>query len=270
MAYADEGSGPVVVMVHGNPTWGFYFRTLIAELSPDHRVIVPDHVGMGRSSRPEPGTYDFTLAQRIADFSELMDHVLPDEGPVDLVLHDWGGAIGMGWATANPERIRRLLIMNTAAFPLPSGQTLPWLLRLARSPVGEALIRHAGLFNLATVAIGPRRLLDRSAAVGYLAPYLSAADREAVLAFVSDIPLGPEDVAWKPLMRMSERLHLLKDVPAVVAWGMKDPVFTPALLDEWRTRLPHAQIVRFPNAGHLVLEDAPRPIARIARYLFAA
>ena len=268
MAYVDEGWGPPVVMVHGNPTWSFTFRNLIAALARDHRVIAPDHIGMGRSARPQPGSYDYTLEQRIRDLTSVIDALVPS-GPVDLVVHDWGGAIGCGWATRFPERLGRLLVLNTAAFPLPDGERLPLALRLARSDVGALLIRYLGTFNLGTVALGAKGALSWPAIRGYLAPYRSPADREAVLAFVRDIPVSESDPAWEPLTCMAERLPLLHRHQVTVCWGLKDPVFTPRLLDEWRQRLPGAQIVTFPHAGHLVHEDAGAVIVDIARGLFS-
>lgn len=268
LAYIDEGSGPPVVMVHGNPTWGYAFRHLVAGLVDRHRVVVGDHVGMGRSSRPAPGTYGYTLDRRIADLTSLIDHAVPD-GRVDLVVHDWGGAIGLGWATRHPDRVRRVLAGNTAAFPLPPGRPLPWSLRLARSELGGLLVRRLGVFNLAAVAVGTRGRTPLDVARGYLAPYRSPADRDAVLAFVRDIPLGPGDRAWAPLAATAERLSVLADRPFTICWGLRDPVFTPDLLDEWRRRMPQARIVRLPRAGHLVFDDAADEIVAIARELFA-
>ena len=267
LAYVDTGAGPPVVMVHGNPTWGFLFRRLVAGLADRHRVLVPDHIGMGRSARPAPGTYDHTLRSRIADLGAFIDAVVPS-GRVDLVVHDWGGAIGLGWATRHPERVGRVLAANTVAFPLPPRRRLPWQLRLARSGPGAVLVRRAGLFNLAALAVGARTRLDRQAVRGYLAPYRTTADRDAVLAFVRDIPVAPGDRAWRPLVDTAARLDALHDSELVICWGLRDPVFTPDLLDEWCRRVPGVRIVRFPDAGHLVLDDAADAILAIARELF--
>lgn len=268
MAYVDEGSGPPVVMVHGNPTWGFAFRSFIEALRHDHRVVVPDHIGMGRSARPDPGAYPFTLRRRIADLTELLDKVVP-EGRVDLIVHDWGGAIGLAWATAHPDRVGRVLVMNTAAFPLPPGERLPDLLRVARTPPGRLASRWLAAFNVGVLLVGPRRRLPWAVIGGYLTPYRRPADREAVVRFVDDIPLSEDDPSWWPLVGTGAALDTLADREIVVCWGMRDPAFTPRLLEEWRRRLPGAQIVRFPNAGHLVFEDAPGPLTRIAEELFA-
>ena len=130
MHFLDEGSGPPVVCVHGNPTWSFYYRDLVLGLRDEHRVVVPDHVGCGLSDAPLDDTYDYTLARRIDDLEALVDHL--DLGQVDLVVHDWGGAIGMGWAARHPDMVRRLVILNTAAFHLPAAKAMPWQLSLVR------------------------------------------------------------------------------------------------------------------------------------------
>src|SRR5690606_27871966 len=102
---------------------------------------------------------------------------------VDLVLHDWGGPIGLGWATRHPERVRSALLLNTAAFPLPDSMDLPWMLRTARSRAGRVLVRRLGAFNLGAVLLGPRRLLSPTVMRGYLDPYRGVADRVAVDQF---------------------------------------------------------------------------------------
>ena len=127
--YLDEGEGPLVVMVHGNPSWSFYYRNLVLALRDRFRCIVPDHIGCGFSDKPGDERYDYTLAQRVADLERLLEHVGGSE-KVTLVLHDWGGMIGMAWAARHPERIARLVILNTAAFHLPAEKKFPPALRI--------------------------------------------------------------------------------------------------------------------------------------------
>src|SRR5690606_5870175 len=135
MHYLDEGTGEPVVMLHGNPTWSFYYRELVRALSPRYRCIVPDHVGMGPSDKPGADRYEYTLERRVDDLGALLEP-LGVERDVTLVLHDWGGMIGMAWAARRPERVARLVILNTAAFPLPDDKPFPWPLWLTRTPVG--------------------------------------------------------------------------------------------------------------------------------------
>src|SRR6516165_91136 len=123
--YLDEGRGDPIVMLHGNPTWSFYFRNLVLALRGRHHCIVPDHIGCGLSDKPTAEQYDFSLKSRIDDLEQLLEHLnLRDN--VTLVLHDWGGMIGMGYAVRHPERIRRLIVLNTAAFHKPAAKRLPW------------------------------------------------------------------------------------------------------------------------------------------------
>jgi pimeloyl-ACP methyl ester carboxylesterase len=271
MAYVDEGSGSPVLLVHGNPTWGFYYRSLVAALPPlGLRAIVPDHIGMGRSEKPSRSEYPHTLARRVADFGAFVDGLALTE-PVSLVVHDWGGAIALAWAVDNVERVDKLLILNTGAFPIPQGKVLPWSLAAARVPgLGALAVRGLNAFSLGAQVLGTGRLvLDREARAGLTAPYGSPAARLAVHEFVRDIPMSPRDPAYAVLARTESRLHLLADRPTAVCWGMKDPVFDEVVLDHLLTLLPHAEVSRYADAGHFVLEDAADRIVPIATRLLA-
>jgi pimeloyl-ACP methyl ester carboxylesterase len=271
MAYVDEGSGPPVVLVHGNPTWSFYYRSLLAALPPlGLRAIAPDHIGMGRSDKPSAAQYPHTLSRRVADFGAFVDGLELD-GPVSLVVHDWGGAIALAWAVEHPERVDRLLVLNTGAFPLPPSKTIPWMLQAARLPVvGDLAVRRLNAFSLGSLVLGTGgTVLPQEARAGLLAPYDSPDHRVSVLQFVRDIPLGPEDPAHAVLARTESRLHLLRDKPTVVCWGMKDPVFDATVLEHLLGFLPQAEVHRYADAGHFVLEDAADRIVPLATRLLA-
>jgi pimeloyl-ACP methyl ester carboxylesterase len=138
MHYIDEGQGDPVVMVHGNPTWSFYYRDLARALKDaGHRVIAMDHVGMGLSDKPSDARYEYTLRNRLRDVERLLSSL--ELGPVTLVVHDWGGAIGLGWALRDPARVKALVITNTAAFLPGPEHRLPWQLSLARGGLGAGL-----------------------------------------------------------------------------------------------------------------------------------
>ena len=150
MHYLDEGprDGEVVVMLHGNPSWSYYWRHLVHGLRDRWRCIVPDHIGMGLSDKPDDRPiatprYDYTLRSRVDDLSTLLEGI-GITGPVTLAVHDWGGLIGFSWALGHPSRVKRLVILNTAAFPMPAAKTMPWQLSLGRDYfLGEVLIRGA-------------------------------------------------------------------------------------------------------------------------------
>ncbi|HSJ44313.1 MAG TPA: alpha/beta fold hydrolase [Euzebyales bacterium] len=270
LRYVDEGTGPAVVCVHGNPTWSFHYRRLLRALSTDHRVIVPDHLGMGRSDMPSERHYGFDLAARVADFSDLMDHVgVGISRPATLVVHDWGGAIALAWATRQPHRVGRLVVLNTAVFPVPDRLRFPWLLRPFRVPcLGEVLVCGLNAFVRGTLWIGARRQrLPAPVRRAYRAPYDSWHRRTAVLRFVRDVPAAPRGPTHALLAETDAELHRLADRPTLIVWGMRDPVLGPPILDEWRRRLPAAEVHAIGDAGHLVLEDAPETVPMIAAFL---
>ena len=246
-----------LVMVHGNPTHGFYFRRLIAHFRQHYRCIVADHIGMGRSSKPDDGEYPFTLGQRIADLDNVIEALCP-QGPLNLVLHDWGGMIGMGYAVRHRARIARLALMNTAAFTLPSGKSLPWSLRLSRTPLlGALAVRGLNLFCRGALSECVKTAqLSAAERAGYLAPYDSWANRLAVHRFVQDIPLHPRDESYACVAHVERELGKFIDCPTQIYWGAKDFVFDDDFLAQWQSRLPQAVVHRFASAGHYVLEDA--------------
>ncbi len=265
MHYVDEGQGDPVLMVHGNPTWSFYYRDLISELSSSHRVIAPDHIGCGRSDKPNNRQYDYTLSTRVADLGTLVESL--DLRDIMLVVHDWGGMIGMAWATQHPDRIARLVILNTAAFPLPADKPLPTSLTLARTPgVGALLVRGANAFSRGAVRYCvTRQPLSAAVAAGYLEPYDSWAHRIAVHRFLQDIPLKESDRAYPIMKETGENLKRLAKKPMLICWGLEDFVFGPEFLDEWVRRFPSAQVHRFEDSGHYILEDAGEKIIPLVR-----
>jgi haloalkane dehalogenase len=254
--YIDEGSGEPVILLHGNPTWSFYYRHLIEALRDAQRVIVPDQIGCGLSDKPDDSRYDYTLASRVDDLELLLDHLGLDR-ELTLVLHDWGGVIGMTYAARHPERIARLVIANTAAFHKPAGKSFPWALSLFRArALGSCLVRGLNLFVRGTAWIGCRESrLSPAERNAYAAPYDSWAHRIAIHRFVQDIPLRPDDRSYELVSWVQDRLGLLDAVPMLIVWGMRDFVFDGPVLDEWVRRFPAAEVHRFPRAGHLVFED---------------
>ena len=258
MHYLDEGprDAEPVLMVHGNPSWSYYWRRLVAALAPRYRCIVPDHVGMGLSDKPGDANYRYTLQSRIDDLAALMDHLGVRER-VTLAVHDWGGTIGMGWALRQPQAVRRLLLLNTALFPLPPGKAVPWQLKLVRDTrLGALLVRGVNAFSSGASRFGVSRPMDPAERRALVAPYGSWHDRIATLRFVQDIPLSPADPAHALVAEVGERLPEFADRPVLACWGLRDFVFDRAYLDGVRQRLPAAEVHAFEDAGHYVLEDA--------------
>jgi olefin beta-lactone synthetase len=266
--YLDEGpkDAPAVVMVHGNPTWSFYYRALVLALRDDFRCIVPDHIGCGLSDMPGQDRYDFRLASRIDDLERLIEHLVPD-GPIHLVVHDWGGMIGMGYAVRHPERIARIVVSNTAAFHLPEHMRVPAPVAVVRdTAVAGWFVRGFNAFargaseTCCTRRRPPARVRD-----ALCAPYDSWQHRLATLAFVRDIPLRPSDPSYPTVTAVEQGLAQLRNKSMMLCWGAKDFVFDLRVLAEWRKRFPEARVEEFGDSGHYLLEDAPLEMARLVR-----
>jgi pimeloyl-ACP methyl ester carboxylesterase len=269
--YLDEGprGGVPVVMVHGNPTWSFYYRRLVLALSGARRCLVPDHIGMGFSDKPGDDRYTYTLASRVADLGAWLDSLGVET--VDVVAHDWGGMIASAWMVEHPERVRRIVLMNTAAFRNPRGRRIPPTLRLARdSSLGALLVRGFNAFSFGATHLAVEKPLPADVRAGYTLPYDSWQNRIATLRFVQDIPLAPGDRAWGVIEATEAKLERLADKPILLPWGLRDFVFDEAFLERFREAWPKAEVVRYPDAGHYLLEDAgDAVIERIAQFLRA-
>jgi pimeloyl-ACP methyl ester carboxylesterase len=267
--YLDEGDGPPVLMLHGNPTWSFYYRSLVQGLSPAWRCIVPDHMGCGLSDRPGINAYGFHLEDRVNDLEKLMDHLSISE-KISLVVHDWGGMIGMAWALRNPDRIRRIVILNTAGFFPPAAKGLPlrlWLIKHLRFFAVPAVLL-GNVFARAALFMAPRKRLSLKVRNAMVAPYNSVKNRLATLKFVQDIPATPADPSYETVKQVDENLHLLKKIPKLICWGRHDFVFDLDYYEEWRRRFPDAQAHLLEDAGHYILEDEPEKVLELVRDFF--
>jgi haloalkane dehalogenase len=224
-------------------------------LSDRYRCIVPDHVGMGLSDRPGDDAYAYTLQSRVDDLSTLLDS-LDIRGPVTLAVHDWGGMIGFGWALTHAAQVQRLVILNTAAFPLPTAKPMPWQLALGRdSRIGGFAIRAFNLFARGAAWFGTQRRLPAAVRRGYIAPYDGWRNAIATLRFMQDIPLHAGDPAWPLVEEAGRRLPEFADRPAFIGWGLRDFVFDRHFLAGFTAALPRAEVHAFEDAGHFVLED---------------
>lgn len=265
MHYVDEGpasgtpSRPPLLLLHGNPTWSFLYRHVIAQFRGQRRVIAPDHVGCGFSDSPQD--YSYRLDRHIANLEKLVDTLGLHE--IDLGVHDWGGAIGFGLATRRPALIRRLVIFNTAAF---ASRRIPLSINVCRIPgFGALAIRGFNGFLRGALMRCAKKPLSVPARAGYLAPYPNWARRVAHLRFVQDIPMRPSHPSWPTLKQIEADLPTLADKPMLICWGARDFCFNDSFLEGWKKRFPKAEVHRFADAGHFVLEDARAEISELMR-----
>lgn len=273
MHYVDEqtgreqagGGARTLLFVHGNPTWSFHWRTLIAALAPRYRCVAPDHLGCGLSDKPS-GL--LRLDDHIENLLELIESL--DLSDVTLVAQDWGGAIGLGAMLRCPARLERIVLTNGGAF-VP--HYIPRRIRVCRAPVvGPLAVQGANLFCRAALrmALARRARLEPAVAAGYVAPYDSWNHRRAVYGFVADIPGGLRHPTWQTLSEIESQLPTLADRPALLVWGMRDWCFRPDCLERFVRVWPQAEVHRLADVGHWVLEDAPEDTIPLVEHFLAA
>ncbi|MEM7474389.1 MAG: alpha/beta fold hydrolase [Planctomycetota bacterium] len=259
--YVQQGSvdsEQTIVCVHGNPTWSFTYREVLKQCSEQHRVIAVDHVGCGLSDKPQK--YDYTLERHIGNLTRLIESL--DLNRVTLLVHDWGGAIGLGAALKVPQRIERFVLLNTAAFPPPY---VPWRIAACRIPwLGNFAMRGLNLFARAALTMTLNRLpaLPADVADGLIAPYKDWASRVAIARFVQDIPRRKSQATWQTLEGIEQGLERFRDIPCRLVWGMKDWCFRPECLTRLQELFPQAQTTELEDVGHYVMEEAPTEVIR--------
>jgi cis-3-alkyl-4-acyloxetan-2-one decarboxylase len=255
MHFVDEGSGEPVVMLHGDPTWGYLYRHFLPTLAQKYRCLVPDHLGMGKSAVPQDASC-YRLEQRIAHLEALLLHL--DVRGITLVVHDWGGPVGLGFATRHPERIKRLVLLNTWAFAPWPGGTFPRLLELIRSPRGETFVLQKNGY-LEPALVGTTfhaEALTGPILEAYRAPFPTPESRLAMLWWSRDIPVTETDVSYAEMKRIEHALPLFSQTPVLLIWGMQDPVLSPAVVQRWQHVYPHARTHEIEDASHFLQEDA--------------
>jgi haloalkane dehalogenase len=248
-------------LIHGNPTWSFLWRHLIRELRDRYRMVAPDHIGCGLSDKPLHSTY--SLAAHAANLVQLIDRL--DLHQITLLVHDWGGPIGLRAAVARPHRLSRLILFNTGAFPPPM---IPWRIRACRLPVlGRGAVQGLNLFALAAqrMAVSNPNCISAEARAGLLAPYDCWAHRHAIYQFVKDIPTSRRHPTWQHLADLESQLPTLAKLPVQMIWGMRDWCFRPLCLDRLMQHLPHAEVHRLEDVGHWVTEEAPERVGRLVQ-----
>ena len=258
--YVDEGprDAPPLLFVHGNPTWSYLWRKPVSELAAQgRRCIAFDHMGFGRSDKPSQ-LRRYTLQTHIDNALALIDEL--DLRDVVLVAHDWGGPIGLGAMLERTDRLRGLALINTWAWELPS--FLPPFVREFRTEgLGEILALGGNLFVESIPGGMAQRSTDPVMMDAYRAPFPDYWSRVGALAFQRDIPLTERDRSAALMGAIHERLQKL-DVPVTLVWGMRDRVFQPVFLDQWRELFPDAKVVELADAAHFVPEDRPDAVVK--------
>lgn len=265
--YVDEGEGEPVVFVHGNPTWSFLYRRFVDHFRATHRAVALDHIGFGLSSKPHDQGY-FSLERHVENFGALMEHLgLSD---VTLVMQDWGGPISMGWALQHSDRVKRLVVLDTALGVTKIAAAIPWWFRVMRKrPIGEFLYGRLNFFVRGFVErIGTKRSLTEAETTAYRLPFRSAAERAGVIAFPRLIPSRPGDMSYELFTRIEDALPGFQQ-PALVVWADSDPAFSQEVGRQTAALLPNAEGPHFVEASHYLQEDAPDAIIEHMDRFFA-
>lgn len=260
MHYIDEGpknaATSTILCVHGNPTWSFYYRSIASRFRAPNRVVAMDHIGCGLSDKPQQ--YSYCLETHTSNLIRLIDAL--DLRDVTLVVHDWGGAIGLGAAVERKDRIRNILVLNTAAFPPPY---IPWRIAACRIPlIGSWAVRYGNAFARAAIYMAIDRLpkLSQNARDGLLAPYDSVSHRIAIDRFVQDIPMSKTHPTWRVLSELESKLPRLSELPIRFVWGMKDWCFRPECMERMNLAWPSATRRELNDVGHYVMEEAANEV----------
>jgi haloalkane dehalogenase len=255
--YVDEGSGPPLLLLHGNPTWSFLYREIIKGLRDRFRCVAPDHPGFGLSGPAPPG-YGWTPAEHAAVLRAFVAHL--DLRDVTMMAQDWGGPIGFAVATAEPDRFAGFVIANTWAWPKSDPGTQLFS-RFLGGPVGERLILQRNVFVERILPGGVRRrTLPRAVMDAYRGPFPDPASRRPVHVFPREI------LRSRPFLAEVERgLPALAGLPALLVWPTKDVAFRARERRRWEALFPDHRTVLIEGAGHYVQEDAPGEIVAAIR-----
>jgi haloalkane dehalogenase len=247
--YIDEGAGEPVLFVHGTPSWSFEWRAQVKELSQRYRCIAIDHLGFGLSDKPERAGYKpEDHARRLAQFVRALDL-----RGVTLLVHDFGGPIGVGAALEEPARYARLVVMNTWLWSLAERASVRKISSFVRSFIGRFLYRFLNFSPrvLLPASFAVKQRLTRAVHRHYLAPFSSW--RERIAPWVLGCELAGSDAYYAALwQRRSEWPEL-----AAIIWGMRDAMLDSSLLAQLEAAFPNASVTRIVNAGHFPQEEDP-------------
>lgn len=251
--FVDDGGKEKfpVIFLHGNPTWSFFYRKLIISLKNHFRCIAPDHIGCGLSDKPTSIQFSYDLKGHSSNLLELINSLKIEK--FNLIVHDWGGAIGLSALRHELSRINKLVLLNTASF---LSKDIPKRIRICRTPiVGEFFVRQFNGFALPATWMATSKGLSVAAKEGFLYPYRDWNSRIAIWKFIRDIPIGDAHPTTQILRETENSLSELANIPTLACWGMKDFCFHPGFLEQWQKRIPNLKSHSLMNAGHYLLED---------------
>ncbi|HEY0866995.1 MAG TPA: alpha/beta fold hydrolase [Fimbriimonas sp.] len=248
MSYVDSGRGRPIVFLHGTPSWSFEFRWFVHKLNGSYRCIAPDHLGFGLSEKPRDA--DYSPQGHFERFSELMDYLRLKEAT--LFLHDSSGPIGLKWAMENRDRVQGLILCNTYMWSLRDNPSARKLAQMVSHPINRLYYRilNANPAFILPSLFADRHCIPKATQVQYLEPHRLERERRGVYKMVESLIYGEaffEDL-W------SKRAELI-DIPTLVLWGMKDPMFTPRYLERWEETLPQASVSCFHGVGRHIPEE---------------
>ncbi|MHB8780121.1 MAG: alpha/beta fold hydrolase [Candidatus Geothermincolia bacterium] len=262
MHYVEEGQGDPLVLLHALPLWGYSYRRLIPELARAYRVIVPDHMGFGKSelSRDRP----YRLSQHIHNLIELLAGLATER--VTLVMHAWSAPIGMGYATHYPERVARLVFMNAALGVLPPGARL-WVAEMEERGYFENMMGDLGsqMHLLLKAAMARPEMLTETTIAAYSAPFPDPESCAAAVAFQRDIPIGATHPSAGTMNDIIRKMPQLRDKPMLLIWGMRDLILGERFRRAWIKRFSHIKTTEIERAGHFLTEDAPEEVLEALR-----
>jgi haloalkane dehalogenase len=250
--YVDEGTGEPVLLLHGNPTWSFLYRKIIAGLSDEFRCIAPDYPGYGMSMAA-PG-YRYTPGEHSAVIERFVDQL--GLSGLTLMVQDWGGPVGLGLAGRRPELVRRLIIGNTFAWPLAPEPRVRLFSTVLGGPPGRVLNRWFNFAPRVFFARGFAQPVPPEVMRAYLAPWRDP-QRRAPAA------IAPRQLiaAAGYLAEVEAGLPKIADRPALIVWGMRDFAFRESARRRFEQAFPDHRTVLLPGASHFVQEDAGTQIA---------
>jgi pimeloyl-ACP methyl ester carboxylesterase len=258
MHYVDEGQGEVILMIHGTPTWSFLYRHLIKDLSKNHRCIAIDHLGFGLSDKPRKYSYKpEELAKNLRYFIEQLD--LKN---ITLMVHDFGGSIGLAYAIENPENVKRIVLFNTWMWSYKGNKDAEMASKFFGSSIGKFLYKKLNFSPrvMLKMGYGDKKKLTPEIHKQYMQAFPQPEDRNSTWHFAKEI-IGSGDW-WDRLFSQKEKIS---KIPTLILWGMKDKFLTPAFLEKWKSIFKNKEVHEFKNAGHFVQEEEKELVGKLVR-----